>query len=78
MHSTLLQDKPVVEKYLASFLRFVEDYTLPLLSACILAASKEEDPVNYIRANAKIIRGFMLTTFPTHLALSLPQVVPIR
>ena len=55
----------------------MRDYSLPLLRACVSKASKEDDPVDYIQKNEQLIKSFLMLSFPSHLALTLPKIIPV-
>ena len=64
--------------YVQPFLQILQDHTLPLLSSFVTAASKEEDPVNFVYNKRGVIDNFLISGLPVHIALSVGGVVSIK
>lgn len=66
-----------MKTYLAPFIQILEDICLPLLSS-VASSSQGSSPVHFIEKKEAILKSFIVTGFPSHVAMSITKATSVR
>ena len=66
-----------MKTYLTPFIQILEDLCLPLLSS-VASSCQRDSPVHFIEKKEAVLKSFIVTGFPSHVAMSITNATSVR